>query len=513
LSATLEKEFLLEHMFKKLLIANRGEIAVRIIRACRDLGISPVAIYSDADQDALHVKLADEAVPIGGVSSAESYLRIDKLMDAASQTHAEALHPGYGFLAESEQLAQACADSGICFVGPSPQAMAAMGKKVSSRAAAQEAGVPVVPGTPSPVRNVEEALEAARNLGFPLFVKADAGGGGKGMRVARNAEELRASLASAAQEAEAAFGDPAVYLERQLERPRHIEVQILGDRHGNLLHLGERECSVQRRHQKIVEECPSALHNEALRERLGQAALAIARNAGYYNAGTVEFLVESKNPDSFYFLEVNTRLQVEHPVTELVTNIDIVCEQIRIAAGEKLSWRQEDVRLRGAAIECRIYAEDPANNFLPAPGTVTELAEPAGPGIRNDSALYRGYEIPVHYDPLVSKLIAYGNDRDEAIRRMLRALGEYRVGGIPTSVSFLRRLISHPEFRSGNLHTGFLVDHHLFEEEGEEHAYIPLAGAAVEHLLTGKKPPKLRTQRNDNRWKQTARPDFYWRKW
>ncbi|RPJ86599.1 MAG: acetyl-CoA carboxylase biotin carboxylase subunit, partial [Acidobacteria bacterium] len=350
-------------------------------------------------------------------------------------------------------------------------------------------------------------------LGFPLFVKADAGGGGKGMRIARSPEELLASMESAAQEAQAAFGDPAVYLERQLQRPRHIEIQLLGDHHGNLVHLGERECSVQRRHQKIVEECPSPVNDEDLRERLGQAALAIARNVGYYSAGTVEFLVESNDLKSFYFLEMNTRLQVEHPVTEMVTNVDIVCEQIRIAAGQKLSGRQEDVRLRGAAIECRIYAEDPANNFLPSPGTVTELAEPAGPGIRNDSALYCGYQIPVHYDPLVSKLIAYGNSRDEAIQRMLRALGEYRVGGIPTTVSFLRRLISHPDFRNGRLHTGFLEEHRLFDEEITENAFIPLAGAALEHLLNGKKPREIRSQRNDNRWKLTSRPNFYWRKW
>ncbi|RPJ58464.1 MAG: acetyl-CoA carboxylase biotin carboxylase subunit [Acidobacteria bacterium] len=500
-------------MFEKLLIANRGEIAVRIIRACRDLGISPVAVYSDPDRDALHVKLADEAIPIGGETSVESYLRIDKLIEAASTAHVQALHPGYGFLAESEQLAQACEDSGICFVGPSADAMAIMAKKVTSRAAAEKAGVPVVPGTLSPVRTREEALEAAEKLGFPLFVKADAGGGGKGMRIARSPEELLASMESAAQEAQAAFGDPAVYLERQLQRPRHIEIQMLGDRHGNLVHLGERECSVQRRHQKIVEECPSPMDDEDLRERLGQAALAIAGNVGYYSAGTVEFLVESDDPRSFYFLEMNTRLQVEHPVTEMVTNLDIVCEQIRIAAGQKLSGRQEDVRLRGAAIECRIYAEDPTNNFLPSPGTVTELAEPAGPGIRNDSALYCGYQIPVHYDPLVSKLIAYGNSRDEAIRRMLRALGEYRVGGIPTTVSFLRRLISHPDFRNGQLHTGFLEEHHLFDEEVTENAFIPLAGAALEHLLNGKKSREIRPRRNDNRWKLASRPDVYWRKW
>jgi acetyl-CoA carboxylase biotin carboxylase subunit len=500
-------------MFRKLLVANRGEIAVRIIRACRDLGISPVAVYSDVDRDALHVKLADEAVPIGGQSSIESYLRIDKLIQAAMATDAEALHPGYGFLAESEQLAQACEDSGICFIGPSVGAMATMGKKVSSRAAAERAGVPLVPGTLSPVRSLEDALVAAKKLGFPLFVKADAGGGGKGMRIAHNAEELASSLSSAAQEAEAAFGDPAVYLERQLQKPRHIEVQILGDRHGNLVHLGERECSIQRRHQKIVEECPSPLGGGALRERLGQAALAVGRNVGYYSAGTVEFLVESEKPDSFYFLEMNTRLQVEHPVTELVTNIDIVCAQLRIAAGERLSWRQEDVRLRGAAVECRIYAEDSTRNFLPAPGIVTELAEPAGPGIRNDSALYRGYEIPVHYDPLVSKLIAYGNNRDEAVRRMLRALGEYRVGGIPTSISFLRRLISHPDFRSGKLHTGFLAEHHLFDEEAEVNPHVPLAGAAIEQLLAGRKPVHSPAGRSENRWKHVSRPDFYWRKW
>ncbi|MFB3906202.1 MAG: acetyl/propionyl/methylcrotonyl-CoA carboxylase subunit alpha [Acidobacteriota bacterium] len=500
-------------MFKKILIANRGEIAVRVIRACRDLGVAPVVVYSDVDRDALHVKLADEAVAIGGASSAESYLAIDKLIEAARKTQAEALHPGYGFLAESEPLARACEESGIRFIGPSPDAMETMAKKVSSRAAAEKAGVPVVPGTRSPVRSPEEALTAAAVLGFPLFVKADAGGGGKGMRIARDTEELRTVLSSAAQEAEAAFGDPAVYLERKLERPRHIEIQIVGDHHGNLVHLGERECSVQRRYQKIVEECPSSLQSESLRQRLGQAALAVAASVGYHNAGTVEFLVESDNPDSFYFLEMNTRLQVEHPVTELVTNTDIVCEQIRIAAGERLGWRQEDVCLRGAALECRIYAEDPANDFLPSPGTVTELAEPAGPGIRNDSALYCGYVIPVHYDPLVSKLIAYGNDREEAIRRILRALGEYRVGGIPTTVSFLRRLISHPDFRRGKLHTAFLEEHHLFDEDAADDASVPFAGAALEHLLSGKKRAPARGRKDGSRWKLAARPDFYWRKW
>jgi len=501
-------------MFKKLLIANRGEIAVRIIRACRDLGVSPVAVYSDADRDALHVKLSDEAVPIGGESAIDSYLRIDKLMEAVSATRADSLHPGYGFLAENEDLAKSCKDHKITFIGPSPEAMGIMGTKISSRAAAEKAGVPVVPGTHSPLGSPEQALKAVKALGLPLIVKADSGGGGKGMRIANTLDDLGSAILAASQEAAGAFGDPAVYLEKYLDRPRHIEIQILGDRYGNLIHLGERECSVQRRYQKIVEECPSPLADRLLRDRLGRAALALAQNVGYYGAGTVEFLVDSRDSGAFYFLEMNTRLQVEHPVTEMVTNIDIVCEQIRIAAGERLSLRQEDLELDGAAIECRIYAEDPAHNFLPSPGTVTELAEPAGPGIRNDSALYPGYKIPVHYDPLVSKLIAHGRDRDQALRRMLRALKEYRVGGIPTTVSFLRRLISHPEFVAGHLHNRFLEDHRLFEEKNDENSYVPMLGAAIEHVLKQPTPAgHVRPDKVNNRWKQGGRPGFYSRKW
>lgn len=501
-------------MFKKLLIANRGEIAVRIIRACRDLGISPVAVYSDADRDALHVKLADEAVPIGGQTALESYLRSDKLIEAAITTRAEALHPGYGFLAESEQLVQACEEHQIVFVGPAREAMKAMGTKVSSRAIAEKAGIPVVPGTRSPVRSPQEAVAAAEQLGFPVILKADSGGGGKGMRVASTPEELTSVFAAATQEAASAFGDPAVYLEKQLKRARHIEVQILGDQHGNLIHLGERECSVQRRFQKIVEESPSPLANQKMRQMLGEAALAIAREVEYYSAGTIEFLVDAENPVSFYFLEMNTRLQVEHPVTEMVTNTDIVCEQIMIAAGQPLLQRQEEVRLEGAAIECRIYAEDPARDFLPSPGIVTELAEPAGPGIRNDSALYPGYKIPVYYDPLVSKTIAYGSDREQALRRMLRALTEYRVGGVPTTVSFLRRLIAHPQFIAGSLHNRFLEEYPILDEDREKAKHVPLLGAAIEHLL--EKPasaPARPAGKPGNQWKQAGRPDFYSRRW
>jgi acetyl-CoA carboxylase, biotin carboxylase subunit len=500
-------------MFRKVLIANRGEIAVRLIRACRDLGISPVAVYSEPDRDALHVKLSDEAYLIGPASSAESYLRVDRILDACRKASAEALHPGYGFLAESEQLVRACEETGIAFIGPSHDSTRMMATKLGSRRAAQAAGIPVVPGSPASLASPEAALEAAEALGFPILLKADSGGGGKGMRVVGSAPEMAAALEGASNEAKAAFGDPSVYLERYLDRPRHIEIQILGDQQGNVIYLGERECSVQRRHQKIIEESPSPLADENLREALGAAALRLAHRVGYYSAGTIEFLVDSADPRNYYFLEMNTRLQVEHPVTEIVTGIDIVCEQIRVAAGERLGYRQEDVALRGAAIECRVYAEDPANNFFPAPGKITELSEPAGPGIRNDSALYPGYEIPIHYDPLISKLISFGQDRDQALRRMLRALGEYRVGGVPTSVSFLKRLISHPEFVAGRLHNRFLEDHGLLEPEGgSDGLEVPLLAAAVCASVENEQargPAQSSVRGSTSWWKQSARPGTY----
>jgi acetyl-CoA carboxylase biotin carboxylase subunit len=500
-------------MFKKLLIANRGEIAVRVIRACRDLGVSPVAVYSEADRDGLHVKLADQAVEIGPASAAESYLNIVRILQAARDAGAEAIHPGYGFLSESDQFAQACRDAGIVFVGPSVDAIRIMGTKVTSRAAAQAAGIPIIPGT-TVIGSLDEAVAASERLGFPVLLKADSGGGGKGMRIVATPDQMAEALESARIEAASAFGDPAIYLERYLLRPRHIEIQVLGDTQGNLVHLGERECSIQRRYQKILEESPSPFADERLRARLGVAAVRLARSVGYYGAGTVEFLVDSNDPEEFYFLEMNTRLQVEHAVTEMVTGVDLVCEQIRIAAGEPLGRRQEEIQIRGAALECRIYAEDPANDFLPAPGIVTELSEPAGPGIRSDSALYPGYEIPIDYDPLISKLVAFGADRDQAIRRMLRALGEYRVGGVPTGVSFLRRLVSHPEFRAGRLHNRFLEDHDLLIAAPDTSVEIPLIGAALQGLDDSPSAAQGEPRSwGASRWKQAARPGRYSRKW
>jgi len=500
-------------MFKKLLIANRGEIAVRVIRACRDLSISPIAVYSEADRDGLHVKLADQAVEIGPPGAAESYLNVDRIMQAVRQTGAEAIHPGYGFLSESDLLVRACDDAGVVFVGPSLDSIRIMGTKVTSRAAAEAAGIPVIPGSGA-VGFPAEALAAAERLGYPVILKADSGGGGKGMRVVSCPADMPDAFESGRAEAAGAFGDPSLYLERYLSRPRHIEIQLLGDRRGNLVHLGERECSIQRRYQKILEESPSPLADERLRERLGEAAVKLARSVGYYSAGTVEFLVDSAHPDGFYFLEMNTRLQVEHPVTEAVTGVDLVCAQIRIANGEPLGLRQDDIQIRGAAIECRVYAEDPANDFLPAPGVVTELSEPDGPGIRNDSALYAGYEIPIHYDSLISKLIAFGADRTEAMRRMLRALKEYRVGGVPTGISFLRRLVSHPEFQAGRLHNRFLEESGLLTPLRDERPHVALLGAALQTLAESRAPQNRPTgPTGQSLWKQAARPGRYLRKW
>ena len=447
-------------MFRKVLIANRGEIAVRIIRACRELGIRAVAVYSEVDRASLHVRMADEAYALGPAPAPESYLRIDKLMEVARKCNADALHPGYGFLAENPALARACRDAGLDFIGPTAEAMELMGSKIASRQVAERAGAPLVPGTREPVGSVGEARKVAAEIGLPVMLKAVAGGGGKGMRLVRDAKQLAAALRDAQSEAKNAFGDPSVYIEKYLERPRHIEIQILGDHHGNLIHLGERECSLQRRHQKVVEEAPSPIMTPALREAMGQTAVGIARSAGYTNAGTLEFLVvpseHSPSGFEFYFLEMNARLQVEHPVTELVTGLDLVKEQLRIAAGEKLRLRQQDVTWRGHAIECRLYAEDPDNNFFPCPGKITRLERPAGPGVRVDSYVYEGWDVPLHYDPLLAKLICWGSDRPEALGRLARALDEYLVAGIQTNLPFFRRLVRQPEFARGELDTELL---------------------------------------------------------
>src|SRR6267378_3920495 len=421
----------------KVLVANRGEIAVRVIRACREQGIASVAVFSEADREALHVQMADEAYPIGPPAPSESYLAVDRLVRVAKAAGADAVHPGYGFLAENAGFAEACAAAGLVFIGPPPKAIRALGDKTAARRIARELGVPTVPGTFEPVAGEAAVRAAARELGYPLMIKASMGGGGKGMRAVHAESELVAALGLAQSEAAYSFGDGAVYLERLLLEPRHIEVQVLADSHGHIVHLGERECSIQRRHQKLVEESPSPFVDPAMRRRLGEAACRIAKTAGYVNAGTVEFLVDADR--NFYFLEMNTRLQVEHPVTEMVTGVDLVREQLRIAAGEKLSLAQADVAWRGWAIECRVNAEDPFAGWLPSPGTITGLRAPSGPWVRDDSGAYEGYTIPRFYDTLLSKLIVWGADRAAACDRMARALAEYRVVGVRTTIPALAR--------------------------------------------------------------------------
>jgi acetyl-CoA carboxylase, biotin carboxylase subunit len=440
-------------MLKKVLVANRGEIAVRVMRACREMGVASVGVYSEVDRAALHVTHADEAYAIGPAAARESYLNIDKILEVARRSKADAIHPGYGFLSENAKFARACADAGIKFIGPPASAMELMGSKTRARQAMQAAGVPFVPGS-SKGLTLKEAEELAAKIGFPVMIKAAAGGGGKGMRLVRTPAELKPGFETAQSEAQRSFNDSEVYLEKYIENPRHIEIQVLADEHGNVVFLGERECSVQRRHQKVIEEAPSAIVDEDLRQRMGAVAVQAARSAGYTNAGTVEFLVDAER--NCYFLEMNTRLQVEHPVTELVTGLDLVHLQLRIASGEKLPFQQEDVTLRGHAIECRIYAEDPDNNFFPSPGKIQRLIRPSGPGVREDSGVYEGWNVPLDYDPMLSKLIAFAPDRAMAIARMQRALDEYFVGGIKTNLGLFRKILQHPDFVAAKIDTGFL---------------------------------------------------------
>lgn len=496
-------------MFKKILIANRGEIAVRIARACREMGIIPVAVYSDADRAALHVRLAEEAYGIGPAPSRESYLRIDKLMDVARRARCDALHPGYGFLAENPDLARACAASNITFIGPSPEAMERLGSKTAARQLAAKAGVPAVPGVQDPIEHLRDAERIARELGYPVLLKAVAGGGGKGMRMVGGPAEMAAAWREASSEALNAFGDARVYLERYLDNPRHIEIQIAGDTRGQIVYLGERECSVQRRHQKIIEECPSPVVTPALRRAMGEAAVRLAREAGYTNAGTVEFLVDAAH--NFYFLEVNTRLQVEHPVTEMVTGIDLVKLQIRIAAGEALPFAQGDVTLSGHAVECRLYAEDPENNFFPSPGKILSRSIPAGPGIRLDDGVYEGFTVPIDYDPLLGKLIAWGNDRAEALARLERGLEEYAIGGIKTNAPLVHNILRDPEFVRGEIHTRWL-DERLpdFLTSGTGPAGsdpraqdAAILAALLHHLGSG--PSNTLPVEPASRWKREAR--------
>jgi acetyl-CoA carboxylase, biotin carboxylase subunit len=438
----------------KVLIANRGEIAVRIIRACRELGYPTVAVYSEPDRSAMHVVYADQAMPIGPAPSRESYLRVDRILEAAKKTGADAIHPGYGFLAENAGFARACRDAGILFIGPSPESIDAMGSKTESRQRMKAAGVPVVPGLTEPAKSFDEIEAFAREAGLPIMIKASAGGGGKGMRLVERQEDLRQSFERVTSEAESFFGDASVYAEKFISSPRHIEVQIVGDQHGNIVHVGERECTLQRRHQKVVEESPSPVVDAELRERLGAMAVKAAAAVNYYSTGTIECLM---GPDrEFYFLEMNTRLQVEHPVTEMVWNVDLVKEQLRIAQGQPLSFRQEDLRPLGHAIECRIYAEDPSRKFAPSPGLIRYLNLPQGPGVRNDNGVYAGYTVPVYYDPMLSKLIAHGESREAAIGRMKRALTEYRVEGIETTIPFFTFIMNHPDFVAARFDTGFI---------------------------------------------------------
>ena len=442
-------------MFKKILIANRGEIACRVIRSCREMKIRTVVVYSDADKDALHVRMADEAFLIGPPPSNESYLRWEKIIEVAKKAGAQAIHPGYGFLSENADFVREVTKAGIIFIGPPPEVMEGVGGKMSARKIAIEAGVPVVPGTTEPLTSFEDAKETAASFGYPVMLKASAGGGGKGMRLVQDENELKNALEASQSEALASFGDDAVYVEKAIVRPRHIEIQVFSDRHGNHVHLGERECSIQRRHQKVIEEAPSPINSAELRAEMGACAVKVARAVGYVGAGTVEFLVSDLDR-SFYFLEMNTRLQVEHPVTELVTGVDLVREQITVAWGDKLSFTQDDLELIGHAIECRVYAEDPENNFLPSPGRITRLRVPQGPGVRDDGGVYEGAEVSIYYDPMISKFAVYGKDREEAIDRMRRALMEYEVGGIKTTLPFFREIMDDPEFIEGKLDTGFI---------------------------------------------------------
>lgn len=451
-------------MFKKVLIANRGEIAVRIIRACHEMEISTVAIYSEADKDAMHVKISDEAYCIGKAAAKDTYLNVQSILSVAIHTKAEAIHPGYGFLSENTDFAKMCEEYGIIFIGPNSDIISKVGDKSNAKNTMKSAGVPTVPGSDGEIEHIEEAVKVAYKIGYPVIVKASAGGGGKGMRVVNSEDELRSSIETAQKEAQNYFGNPMVYLEKYLEYTRHVEIQLVGDNYGNVVHLGERDCSIQRRHQKLVEESPSPALNTDLRDAMGQAAVKVAKAVNYNSVGTVEFLLDEDN--NFYFMEMNTRIQVEHGVSEMITGIDLLKEQIAIASGEKLSFTQDDVKINGCAIECRINAEDPAMNFIPVPGKITNYIAPGGIGIRIDSAVYTGYTIPPYYDSMVSKLIAWGRTREEAISRMKRALDEFVIEGIKTTIPFHKKLMDNKTFKSGNFNTKFLeINKELFLEE------------------------------------------------
>lgn len=445
-------------MFSKILIANRGEIAVRIIRACREMGIRTVAVYSEADREALHTQLADEAVCIGKAASKDSYLNMERILSATIATKAEAIHPGFGFLSENSKFVEMCEKCNVTFIGPSADLISKMGNKSEAKNTMRKAGVPVVPGTKEPVFSTNEAKKAAAGIGYPVMIKASSGGGGKGMRIARNEQELAAHFITAQQESIHAFGDDTMYIEKYVDRPRHVEVQIIADKYGNVVHLGERDCSIQRRHQKMIEESPCTALSDKLRKKMGSAAVRAAKAVGYENAGTIEFLLDKSG--EFYFMEMNTRIQVEHPVSEFVSGVDLVKEQIRVAAGEHLSVQQKDIELRGHAIECRINAEDPEHNFMPCPGTITSLHLPGGKGVRMDTAVYAGYTIPPNYDSMIVKVIVYDRDRQSAIQKMISTLGEVVIEGVKTNIDFQYDLLNQPDFQSGDITTDFIPQHY-----------------------------------------------------
>ncbi len=495
------------NLLKKVLVANRGEIAIRIFRALSEMGIASVAVYSEADRLSWHLRYADEAYPIGPPPAAESYLNIGRILEVARETGCDAIHPGYGFLAESHEFAAACEEAGLVFIGPSPTSIKIMGFKTEAKKIMADSGVPVIPGPPEPVTSAADAEKVASKIGYPVMVKASAGGGGKGMRIVADPTEMRRAFKTATGEAKAYFGNPEIFLEKYIEKPRHIEVQILADNFGKIIYLGERECSVQRRYQKLIEETPSPAIDDAARVRIGETAVRAAEAAGYRNAGTVEFILDQSG--AFYFLEVNTRLQVEHPVTEFVTGIDIVKQQLKIASGFPLEYSQEDIRPQGSAIECRIYAEDPKNNFLPSLGKITRLKNPEGPWVRIENYVYRGYDIPVYYDPLIAKVITWGIDRDAAIARMSRALGEYIIEGIETTIPFHMWVMRDAHFGSGDFDTSY-IDTHYMGNATRAHRRVPPHVAVIAasiSALENRAPKAGPLRERASRWKNVSRKE------
>ncbi len=495
-------------MIKKVLIANRGEIAIRVMRSCREMGIKSVAVFSEADRDSLHVRYADEAYFIGPAASSESYLVADKIFEVAKKSGADAIHPGYGFLSENAAFSDRCKDEGIIFIGPSSFAINTMGDKITARQTMLKANVPVVPGTTEPITDNEKAVEVIKEIGLPVMIKASAGGGGKGMRLVKKEEDIVPSVNAARSEAKASFGNDAVYIEKYIDSPHHIEFQVLCDNHGNCVHLFERECSVQRRHQKVVEETPSPLMTPEVRAEMGKHAVMAAKAVNYSGAGTIEFIVD--NDLNYYFLEMNTRLQVEHPITEEVVGVDLVAEQIRIANGEKLRFKQEDLSQRGHAIEVRIYAEDPENNFMPSPGKIKTLKEPMGPGIRHDGYIYPGYEIPMHYDPMISKMIVWANNRQDAINRMKRALTSYVLAGVKTSIPFLKKVMEAPDFVDGKYSTHFIEKNmdilHPDTEASQEETDLAAISAFLDFMNQQEKAVAVTGDNSEkNPWKEFGR--------